>query len=59
MSEQFEIPAIVKVRKAGAKGGSLLITIPKEIVELLELNDGDFVQIKVSKIKLKKVETET
>ena len=37
--------------KTRAIGGSLVVTIPKEIVEEESLHEGEIVQIEISKIK--------
>jgi len=42
---------IAQVRVSGAKGGSLIVTIPKEIVELLKLKEKDYCKFVISKIK--------
>jgi antitoxin component of MazEF toxin-antitoxin module len=39
---------LVKVRKVG---GSLIVTIPKEIAELEGIKEGETIEIKVSKLK--------
>jgi antitoxin component of MazEF toxin-antitoxin module len=53
MEELEEIPFIVKLRSAG-KGKSLIVTIPKEVCEIIHLQDGDYVKMTVKKIRLEK-----
>ncbi|HIH04828.1 TPA: AbrB/MazE/SpoVT family DNA-binding domain-containing protein [Candidatus Woesearchaeota archaeon] len=44
MAEQF-------IKSARRTGTSLGISIPKEIVELLGIGEGDFVRISIEKVK--------
>ena len=37
--------------KTRAVGGSLIVTIPKEIVDSESLGEGEFVKIKIEKVK--------
>lgn len=48
-----EAPFIGKLRSAG-KSKSLIITIPKEICELLKLMEGNYVQLSIKKVRLEK-----
>jgi len=49
----FDIPILVKVRKVGSSG-SLIVTIPKEYCELLKIKEGDYIILKIGKIKMEK-----
>ncbi len=49
-----DVPFVATLRKAGASGASLLITVPKNVVQLLELNEGDMVTVKISLAKARK-----
>lgn len=48
-----EVPFIGKLRSAG-KSHSLILTVPKEICEIIKLNEGDYVQISIKRIRLEK-----
>ena len=54
-TEFFEIPILVRVRKVGSSG-SLIVTLPKEFVELLDIHEGEYIVLKVGKIKMHKEE---
>jgi len=43
---------IATVRSSGAKGQSYIVTIPKEIVELLKLKEKDYCKFIVEKLKI-------
>lgn len=49
-NETFEF--IAQLRVSGAKGGSLIITIPKEIVDLLQLKEKDYCKFTIKKLKI-------
>ena len=49
MSENRALSFIVKVRSSGVK--SLILTIPKEIVDVLDLKEKDYVQVSIQKIR--------
>jgi antitoxin component of MazEF toxin-antitoxin module len=51
MSENKTLSFIAQVRRSGAKGQSLIITIPKEIVELLDLKEKEYCQFAIQKLK--------
>jgi hypothetical protein len=51
MSVKEEVVFICQVRYGGAKGSSIIVTIPTEIVGLMKLKHRDYVRIKVKKIK--------
>ena len=48
MSE--ELVFIAQTRSAGGKGESLIMTIPKEIVNLMKLKDKEYVKCTIKKI---------
>lgn len=52
-TEFFDIPILVRVRKVGSSG-SLIVTIPKEYCELLNINEGDYIILKIGKIKMQR-----
>lgn len=49
-----EAPFIAKLRSAG-KSKSLIVTIPREVCDIIHLQDGDYVKMTVKKIRLEKV----
>jgi antitoxin component of MazEF toxin-antitoxin module len=49
MSEEKKYSFIARVRTSGSQ--SLIITIPKDIVDLLDLKDKDYVHVSIEKIK--------
>jgi len=49
VSENRVLSFIVKVRSSGVK--SMILTIPKEIVDILDLKEKDYVQVSIQKIK--------
>lgn len=49
-----EAPFIAKLRSAG-KSKSLIVTIPREVCDIIALQDGDYVKMTVKKIRLEKV----
>jgi len=53
MSE--ELVFIAQTRSAGGRGESLLVTIPKEIVDLLKLKDKDYVKCTIKKLEPEKL----
>lgn len=42
---------ICQVRYGGAKGSSIILTVPKDVVNLLKLTHKDYVTVKIKKIK--------
>jgi len=40
-----------QVRYGGAKGGSIILTVPKEVVKLLDLKNKDYVLVRIKKLK--------
>jgi len=44
---------IAQIRTSGAKGKSLILTIPKEVVTILKLKEGDYAKFTVEKISMK------
>lgn len=50
MSET-ELSFICQVRYGGAKGSSIILTVPKEIVNLMKLDHKDYVKVQIKKIK--------
>jgi hypothetical protein len=42
---------ICQVRYGGAKGSSIILTIPTEIVGLIKLKHKDYVKVQIKKIK--------
>ena len=59
MMENDSVPFIARLRKAGASGASLLITIPKDVVDLLELEDGQICELRIKRVKKGEVFTFT
>jgi hypothetical protein len=49
--EKTELTFICQVRYGGAKGSSIIVTIPTEIVGLMKLTHKDYVKIQIKKIK--------
>lgn len=49
-----DVSFVATLRKAGASGASLLVTVPKDVVRLLGLNAGDMVNVKIRLAKAKK-----
>ena len=49
MSED-RIKFVAQVRGSGAKGKSLIVTIPKEVVYLLKLKEGDYIKGNLKKV---------
>jgi hypothetical protein len=52
VSESKALSFIAQLRTSGAKGGSLIITIPKEIVDILKLNERDYCKFVIEKVKV-------
>jgi len=53
VSESTVLSFISQVRTSGAKGKSLIITIPKEVVDVLKLAEQDYCKFSIEKIKMK------
>lgn len=51
MSEETEFSFICQVRYGGAKGSSIILTVPKEIVNLIKLDHKDYVKVTIKKIE--------
>lgn len=49
-----EVPFIAQIRSAG-KSKSLILTIPREVCKVVALANGDYVKMKVKKLRLEKV----
>jgi len=49
MSES-KLSFVAQVRSSGAKGKSLIVTIPKEVVDILKLKDRDYVKGNFEKV---------
>jgi antitoxin component of MazEF toxin-antitoxin module len=49
MSESKVYSFIAKIRTSGSQ--SLIVTIPKDIVDLLDLKDKDYVHVSIERIK--------
>jgi hypothetical protein len=43
-----------RLRAGGGSGASVQVTIPRDVVNLLGLKEGDYVQIYIKKITLKR-----
>lgn len=41
---------ICQVRYGGAKGSSIILTVPKEVVNLLKLKHKDYVTVRIKQI---------
>lgn len=52
MSFEDSVPFIGKVRSTGQKQTSLIITVNKDVVELLQLKVGDLVECRIKKAKV-------
>jgi len=48
MSKNDGVPFLAKLRRAGA-GGSVLLTVPREIADFLDLKAGDVVEVHLKK----------
>lgn len=44
------ISFLARVRSGGGSGSSIQVTIPKDVVEYLELTNGNFVRVAVHKL---------
>ena len=53
MSEEEEPSFICQVRYGGVKGSSIILTIPKEVVQLMKLKHKDYVKVQVKKLNPK------
>jgi hypothetical protein len=47
---ESKISFIAQVRSSGAKGRSLILTIPKEVVDIMKLKEKDYLKASVEKI---------
>lgn len=54
LEEAEELPFIAKIRSAG-KSKSLIVTIPKEVCEIIKLKDGDYAKMTVKTVRLEKL----
>lgn len=54
MEEIEDIAFIAKLRSAG-KSKSIIVTIPREVCDIIRLEDGDYVKMTVKKVRLEKV----
>ncbi|MEM2971906.1 MAG: hypothetical protein QW270_05735 [Candidatus Bathyarchaeia archaeon] len=52
MSENRVLSFIAQVRPSGAKKGSLIVTIPKEIVDILKLKEREYCKFTVEKVSI-------
>jgi antitoxin component of MazEF toxin-antitoxin module len=52
VSESKVLSFIAQIRSSGAKGQSLIVTIPKEIVEILKLQEKDYAKFMIEKLKM-------
>lgn len=46
-----EMSFFVQVRHGGVKGGSIILTVQSEIVELMKLKHKDWVKVQLKKIR--------
>jgi hypothetical protein len=46
-----EMSFFVQVRYGGAKGSSIILTVPSEIAELMKLKHKDWVRVLIKKIR--------
>jgi len=51
MSENHGTPFIARLRSTGQKQTSLIVTVDKEVTELLDLHAGDLVEMRIKKAK--------
>jgi len=54
MSENEGVSFVGRLRKAGAKKTSLIVTIDRNIVDLLKLEPDELVEIKIKRAKIVK-----
>jgi hypothetical protein len=54
LEQAEELPFIAKIRSAG-KSKSLIVTIPKEVCEIIKLKDGDYAKMTVKTVRLEKL----
>jgi antitoxin component of MazEF toxin-antitoxin module len=49
---ESNVSFIAQIRSSGVKGKSLILTIPKEVVEVLELKEADYAKFTIEKIAM-------
>jgi len=49
---ESNVSFIAQIRSSGAKGKSLILTIPKEVVEVLELKEAEYAKFTIEKISM-------
>jgi len=52
VSEIKVVTFFAQIRKSGAKGHSLIVTIPKEYIILLKLQEKDYCKFTMEKVKI-------
>jgi len=50
-SEEKGFSFVGKLRKAGSRGTSLIVTIPQPIIEIMNLKHGQYLEITVKKAR--------
>ncbi len=51
MSSEYGIPFIARARPTGSKKSSLILTIDKDVVDLLDLKPNDILEVRVKKAR--------
>jgi len=49
--EGEEVSFIAQARSGGGKGTSILITVPRDVTNLMEIKQGDYLKLTVKKVK--------
>jgi len=55
MTEKGEMSFPCQVRYGGAKGSSIILTVPKDVVNVLKLQHKDYVLVKIKKLDIDKI----
>jgi len=58
MSVSDEVAFVAQARSGGGAGGSILVTLPKHVVRLFDVKNGDYLQLKFVK-KVERAESTT
>ena len=58
VSSGDEVAFVTQARSGGGAGSSILVTLPKHIVRLFDVRQGDYLQLKFVK-KVEKAESTT
>jgi len=49
MSVSDEVAFVAQARSGGGTGSSILVTLPKQVVQLFKIKDGDYLQLRFVK----------